>query len=265
MTSTEKMLSEKIAICAVIKDEHQYLDEWITYHKNLGIEYIHLYEDEGSKSHNDICSKYDNVFLTQLSHFISDIKTSKQLYLYNGFIRKYINKYDYVFFIDLDEFVTFEDGYNMEHLINICNKNGAVLLYWKYYGANGIIDNPNCNVVDAYTKPLHKINDILNFNSVGYPYKSFVRLKGQHKDNYMKHHHIHYLAKPISFGKYNVCWLNHYITKSWVEWCDRILKRGQIVKDFRKLDDFFLYNPDMVSRKNELMSLITKENYGTNL
>ena len=85
------------------------------------------------------------------------------------------------------------------------------------------------------------------------------------KDNYMKHHHIHYLAKPISFGKYNVCWLNHYITKSWVEWCDRIFKRGQIIKDFRRLDDFFIYNPDMIDRRKELMSLITKEDNGTNL
>lgn len=246
----------KIAICAVIKDEHQYLDEWIVYHKNLGIEYIHLYEDEGSNSHEDICSKYKNVILHKLLDFITykKGKESKQLNLYNRFIFQYFNKYDYVFFIDLDEFVTFENGYNINHLINICNKNGAVLLYWKYYGANGIIDNPNCNVLDAYTKPSYKINDTLSLNSNDYPYKSFVRLKGQYKNNYMKHHHIHCLATPIESGKYTICWINHYITKSWEEWVDKITKKGQIVSNYRKLEDFFIYNEDLINKKEELLS-----------
>ena len=40
----------KTAICAILKNEHQYLDEWIRHHLDIGFDEIYLYEDFGSKS-----------------------------------------------------------------------------------------------------------------------------------------------------------------------------------------------------------------------
>ena len=63
------------------------------------------------------------------------------------------------------------------------------------------------------------------------------------------------MAQPIvpynSEDLYTRCWLNHYVTKSWEEWCEKLLVRGQTLL-FRKLEDFFIYNPDMISLKEEL-------------
>ena len=53
----------KTAICAIIKDEHRFLEEWIEWHLGLGFDAIHLFEDKGSKSHEEICAKYSNVYL----------------------------------------------------------------------------------------------------------------------------------------------------------------------------------------------------------
>ena len=84
--------------------------------------------------------------------------------------------------------------------------------------------------------------------------KSFVKLKAK-SNNYMVHHHVHKLAKPIvSFNSesvYKVCWINHYITKSWEEWCTRLFVKGQLMA-LRQLDEFFKYNPDMLPLKDEL-------------
>lgn len=240
----------KVAICAIIKDEHQYLCEWIEYHKSIGIEYIYLYEDEGSMSHEDLCEFYPNVHLTIFKDFIADtpIENNKQFTLYNKFIKEYNNKLDYVFFIDLDEFVTFEEGCCLKDLIDVCDKQGAILLPWKYYGANGIIKDTGCNnVLKSFTKsvdiPWPKMKCPCEMRC-----KSFVKLRSTF-NNYMIHHHVHKLAKPVvSFNPddiYKVCWLNHYITKSWEEWCNRLFDRGQIIPKLRNIDDFFEYNPDM--------------------
>jgi len=43
-----------IYICSIIKNEHQYLEEWIDYHLNLGFDGIYLVEDVTSKSHSNI-------------------------------------------------------------------------------------------------------------------------------------------------------------------------------------------------------------------
>ena len=51
----------KSCILTVIKNEHQYLDEWIKYHLDLGINHIFIYEDIDSDSHKEICDKYGNM------------------------------------------------------------------------------------------------------------------------------------------------------------------------------------------------------------
>ena len=54
-------------ILTVIKNEHQYLDEWIKYHLELGINHIFILEDTDSVSHKEICYKYgDKVSLNSV-------------------------------------------------------------------------------------------------------------------------------------------------------------------------------------------------------
>ena len=45
-------------ICAIIKDETEYLEEWIQYHLEIGFNHIFLYQDRGSDSHKYITDKF---------------------------------------------------------------------------------------------------------------------------------------------------------------------------------------------------------------
>jgi hypothetical protein len=58
---------------------------------------------------------------------------------------------------------------------------------------------------------------------------------------------------------YKTIWLNHYFTKSWDEWCEMILKRGDIIKGHRKITDFFEINPDMEYLKKDILKIIAKK------
>lgn len=53
-------------------------------------------------------------------------------------------------------------------------------------------------------------------------------------------------------GLYKKCYIAHYFTKSWEEWCNRWKTRGEINWGWRKLDDFFDVNIDMKERREEL-------------
>lgn len=246
-------MSRTVAICAILKDEHQYLKEWIDHHLSIGIDEIYLFEDVDSKPHIDIVKDYNNVYLKSIGDFINlKFVFDKQEDTYNRFIHTYKNKVDYVFFIDLDEFVIFEDGYNLDDLIQICDsKSGALYIPWKYYGANGIVDNPKTPLMTTYTKPSNA--KCPNKSCQGlYIYKTFCNIRR----GYMRDVHVHYNGEPIvpfdSENIHQVCWLNHYITKSWEEWCNRLFNRGQNPILLRKLDEFFEYNPDMIVIKEEL-------------
>jgi hypothetical protein len=222
----------------------------------LGINYFYLYEDEGSNSHKEICNEYDNVHLLQVMDYIDNRQFlgNKQTIIYNKFIEEHNDDLDYVFFIDLDEFIAFGPNYDMYKLILDCDKAGALFLPWKIFGADGNIDNQNKNVVNTFKKG----KDIVTCDSFRYQTccKSFVKLRGTKNKNKMSNQHCHNLSKtiiPIGTGDlYQYCWINHYITKSWEEWCTRLLKRGQLIKNFRRIEDFFIYNPDMLPLKDEL-------------
>jgi len=59
-------------ILTVIKNEHEYLDEWIQYHLNLGIDHIFIFEDIDSDSHEEICKKYDKVTLDSVTAVLDE-------------------------------------------------------------------------------------------------------------------------------------------------------------------------------------------------
>ena len=248
-------IMNRIAICTVLKDEHQYLKEWIEYHMSIGVNSFYLYED-GGKSHSDICSNYNNVFLFSVNDYLKTCKHigPKQKTIYNQFIKDYKNEIDYVFFIDLDEFIMFGDGYSISDLVDICQLRNAILLPWKNYGCNGIIDNPHTPVITTY---LNGVNSIGKWNdNYAYYCKSFVKLNINDENHYMITNHKHALSDTIvpynSDDLYQICWINHYITKSWEEWCHRLFVRGQIFYNLRNINDFFVYNPDMLPLKQEL-------------
>ena len=109
------MKEYKIAICVPIKDETEYLKEWLDWHFGLGITDIYLYEDYNSVSHLDITNQYNNAYLDKISRVFSEEYPSnfqftkkgawKQSYLYHYFYNKYRDKYDWIMFIDVDEFL----------------------------------------------------------------------------------------------------------------------------------------------------------------
>lgn len=243
----------EIAICSMIKDEQEYLKEWIEHHLHIGITSIYLYEDDtnNSTSHKDICDEYTNVHLAKFTDMVKPHKRmhNKQCELFNTFLNTYRDKVDYVAFIDIDEFVTFKDGYSMADLIDECNSRGAILLPWKCYGANGLIENPTHKVVDTFT--CEAVVNRIDPNA----YKSFVKVKDV-EGGYMLNHHLHNMAGRFhpECIKYKKFWLNHYITKSFREYCDKLFHRGDIM-NIRRIEDFFIYNQDMIDIKDELLKI----------
>jgi hypothetical protein len=187
------MKTNTVAICAILKDEHQYLKEWIEHHLSIGVDYIYLYEDITSITHVDIVKEYDNVYLQSIGDFIDmDNCLEKQRDTYIKFMNTYKDTIDYTFFIDIDEFVMFADDYSMDNLIEQCDEWGGVLLPWKHYGACGHIDDPKADVMYTYNTHVD-IKFPKNKNACYLLSKSFAKMNiGR-----MKHIHIHSTAQPI--------------------------------------------------------------------
>ena len=264
-------------ILTVIKNEHQYLEEWIKYHLDLGINHIFIFEDIDSDSHKEICDKYDAVSLNCIDAVLNEddkIKTRElkltkkkspqDIYLRNGLGWIKANyQYDWCFVIDNDEFITLENkDSKLEDVLSLYNDYDAVVLQWKCYGANGHIKKPNYEnkgVIDTYAKASYSLG---HFN-LKWTVKTCYNLKKE-SDIFDTHHpndDCNWCRTDFSKSNkiiYNKMYIRHYVTKSWEEYIAK-RKRGYFMGFARNADYFFRINQDMFPLKQQLLNDLKKE------
>lgn len=267
-------------ILTLIKNEHEYLNEWIKYHINLGINHIFIIEDYDSNSHKEICDKYSNVTLINITKLlnIEYINKFKKYRIYRrqlDYLRNslnYINEnyfYNWCFSIDADEFITIDKQYNnINEILKEYIEYDAVLLSWKNYGANGLIYKPDYSkkgIIETYNKPckLQYIDEHRWFSTIKtvYNMNNFTidlfcsECVPNLKSNWCKTNYTQDIKNII----YDKIYLRHYITKSWEEYIWKLNTRGMFHKTHRNYEDFFEMNPDMKQYKKELLGQIKEE------
>lgn len=267
-------------ILTVIKNEHEYLDEWIKYHIDLGIDHIFIFEDIDSDSHKSICDKYgEKVSLNSVLRALDKkererAKEIKELKIYNvqnfyfkkliRFIKNfYTYKYDWCFLIDNDEFITLEnENDKINDVLNLYKDYDAFIMSWKCYGANGYVNKPDYSkkgVVETYTKEVKPLTQDY--------VKSCYKIRTFDEDFLVVHHYPTDVCNwcNTDFVKnrfiltYNKIYLRHYITKSWEEYIWKLTKRRFMWGLRRDYDFFFRLNKDMEQKRKELMDNLNKE------
>lgn len=256
----------KFCIFTVIKDEHNYLDEWIKYHLDLGINRIFIYEDiTNKKSHKEITNKYDNVELKSCYEIYCGERKERQLLYFRKFLSllKMKNEYDWCFFIDIDEFLTFDNNsFDLNNIFEQFNDYMGVELSWQNYNANGHIYKPIGNVIDNYTQ---KCNQLKRLEKDYSARKLAININKYIASEVAMNIHMIFKGnwcntdfstdrRIYSFDK---IYIRHYICKSFEEWCNKIFVRGQMYGS-KKLDDFFEFNPDFLDKKEECDKIIKR-------
>lgn len=248
------------SVCAIIKNEHKYLEEWIQWNLNLGFDSIYLCEDIGSLSHEDIVAKYDNVYLMQYNSSIASYESNggsvRQMAYFKWFIDNHKDDMDWCAFIDVDEFIHIDDGSDIHTFLEEYDDYKGIYLYWKFYGADGHIERPDGNVQDNYLKEVETTFDR------GWKYKSIVHIS--HGGTMNSVHRVDdgvntWKMKTKSVRTYHKAHIKHFFTKSWDDWCERFILRGDIYPGHRKLREFFKLNNDMLPLEDKLMEFYEKK------
>lgn len=256
-------------IVSLIKDEYRYLKEWIQYHLGkIGIDEFILIEDFKSKSHKEICDGFHNVHLYRIEDYLDQevmdlfLKNkdkiawnNRQQYVFWQFLKNdYSDNFDLAIFIDVDEFIDFyENKYKSfdEVLLDYDGDlNCSYLLKWEYMTC----DDPFIKLPYKYSV-FNTFKRIAEINRTKYIKKRTKMIfNTKQKDivlnmdfndfyrffpHYIKNKDFKYSI--VDRGKAR---LNHYMTKSWDEYCNRLLVRGEItnLKSNRTFANFFDIN-----------------------
>lgn len=151
--------TNKVALVCIAKNEDNYIDEWIDYHKKIGFDDIFVYQNDwyyDIKSNNVKVIKYDG--------------QNRQLYAYNDFIENYHDKYEWAAFFDCDEFLVLKKHESIKKFLDDYSNFDSVVINWVLFGDNGLekINQNNFSVLERFTKRQNKVNPHV---------KSIVKLK----------------------------------------------------------------------------------------
>lgn len=269
-----------VCILTIIKNEQEYIKDFVKYHLNMGIDHIFFIEDYGSMSHlsqinsfsdNNVTSlSIDNIIKEEnkeeLNNRLKNNTSYQGFVLKNGldFIKENTN-YDWCFIIDIDEYITIpkNNELNLKEILNIFSDYEALVLSWMNFGASGNVYKPNYNektIPEIYTENI----SFQKCDRAGGNLKTVYNLKKCNDKTFSTQHVPRFSSKwcDTNFIKnknktvYDKLYLRHYITKSWEEYVWKISVRGMFHKNHRNYDTFFELNENMKDKKEELMNMI---------
>ena len=240
----EKLLTNKyfLSIITAVRDENEYIEEWITYHvEKMNVEHFYIYDNESTIPLKDYLVNVNYKYLDKLTIIEWETTKHTQQDTCNHWLSNY--KYETKWFIcmDVDEFIKIKN--DSENLITYLNNNShfsSIKCKWKHYTANGHVAKIFKPVMERFTvetdwndhkdggKYFAQSNRISSF--VSYVPQSRLYTKGLEQGS----------VNTIEFFQ-----LNHYFTKSYEEWITKI-NRGSVNPNYmRKYQEFFEINPDM--------------------
>ena len=238
----------KVCVCALAKNEHRYINEWVSHYVSLGVDKIYIYDNDDldKQSIKDFIESkfYDYIVIKNIR---GQNKPKLQQSIYTGFYAKYGKTFDWCLFCDIDEFL---DGVsNIKEWLSTIN-TPQVRIMWRLFGDDNLITRKTYKVYGEFKQvvktTLHR--NLIQKGDLEIQGK-FI-LKGGLSNVYIRSPHF------ASYGNRNniipsclpsgaIClnsdvrirddysqehiYLNHYMTKSLSEFLEQKLNRTDAV------------------------------------
>ena len=254
----------KTCIITIVKNEQEYLEDFIKYHLDLGITDIFIWEDLGSESHKNITDKYENVHLSSIldlyederERFLIQCEREAQKPIKTKLLNKalqYIHslgKYDWTFNIDNDEYITCTEP--LEDVLGRYKDYDGVMLYWQNYGCSGHLYKPKYDkpIWEIYTeKAGYEVETDLQMGNIC---KFTINMKRYNPKMYWDLHNSKENWCKVDFSKddrrrvvLGDFFLRHYITKSVEEWYKKLYIRGMFYRGHRNEKSLYDMCPEV--------------------
>lgn len=133
-----------LSIVAIIKNEGNYIEEWVRYHILVGVQRFYLYDNGSTDNTDKILKKYVDAGYVKLIDFPG---IAMQLKAYNDAISKYKRCTKYMAIIDADEFLyscnrNISVREQLDSIFYKFPKAGGVAVNWRMFGSGGLLTKP---------------------------------------------------------------------------------------------------------------------------
>ena len=137
----------KVGLVTCIKNENIYLKEFIEYYVNIGVDTIHLIDNNSDDLENvcnylninDFNKYYNNICVWE--QFRNYYATNGQTVMYTSIYNEIKNDYDVILFFDIDEYLWLKEDKNIKDYLNrpIFKDYNTIFINWLMYDDNDLI------------------------------------------------------------------------------------------------------------------------------
>jgi hypothetical protein len=248
-----------LAICAIYRDEAQYLREWVAFHRLVGVERFYLYNNCSIDTHENALAPFieDGTVMVEDWH-----RFPAQIQAYDHCLKARRDDARWIAFIDVDEFLFSPTGQPVAELLVEYERWPGVGVNWAVFGACGHRTRPPGLVVESYTRRTADPGINRHIKSIADP-KRVRAFSMPHSFMYFDGLTVDENKRPItgppfsttedvSFSRLRI---NHYSTKSEEEY-RRKLGRGPADSSKPKSE---LMNETDISRRLQKLDEVTDE------
>jgi len=244
----------KVAIAAIMKNEAPYIIEWVAYHRVVGIDDFVIADNISNDGGSSLLMILNDLgYIRRVEHrtdAASDV--SPQLSAYDRILGQFNNRFDWIGFIDADEFLTPTSSMSVKEAIAAVDgpQVGAIAINWATFGSSAQKKKGEGLIIERFTqraerekavnhhfKAILKTSAVIGGHSVN---PHFFKINGAyiHADgsSVMTHPWGAGLSQQMVWSRLR---LNHYVVKSVEEYKKKIARGDAMSKTKRDYQDFF--------------------------
>jgi hypothetical protein len=243
-----------LAICAIVKNEHDYLLEWIAYHRVVGVDRFLIYnnssdDDDGT---TELLKKLHRIGAVELVPWPDrpnwclpiGVQVRPQVPAYYDGLERLRNEAQWVAFIDVDEFIVPMRENDLPSTLKLYERFGGVGPNWRMFGSCGAEKKEDVPVCKRFTMAsFRQTADNHHVKTIAKP--QLIRQLGTHRPFLEGGIFVDEHGREITdirgihrYVSYDIIRINHYFTKSREEWLQKI-GRGRAATPGKRPEDFF--------------------------
>ena len=251
---------KKVAVCAIGRLENQYAREFVEWYKKLGFDKVFIYDNNyGQEEHFElVLGDHLQSGFVEITNFRD--KEVCQLEAYNDCYARHKDEYEWILFVDFDEFLTIKGEKDIHLFMKKYDKYECVLFNWMIMNDNGQVYNTHRPLMERFTTPM----DYDRKGGYDFPEDNHVKAMvrgGLDKVEYTTNPHIPSTPlkccnskgeqcdqapwQPYDFSK---AYIKHFQYKTAEEWITKKYKRGMPDQTYQNFlektptDNFFKVN-----------------------
>ena len=254
------MSNFKAAVCAIGRLENKYAREFVEHYLKLGFTTIIIADNnhDDEEHFEDVLQDYINRGSVKILNYRNMV--GYQMKCYTELYEKFKYDYDWLAFLDFDEFLEIPKHKDIEDYLKDKSEFDCVMVNWLCFGDND-------QIKADYSKPIQERfkQSLLIDIKVQYNFPENFHIKSILKggldnavfggnphctDNHLKCCNgsgIQVENRPWQMIDYRQAYIKHYVTKSLEEWYTNKMKRGSGDRPYETFIQFyknryFMYN-----------------------